>query len=97
MRGGVTRDLNGKRAEHCTQVTTAASLLLLLLMLVNAQKSDHRSKSLKISDARSVKGNHGAVLTRVGVQNYILGWKCLSFVAIPGSVDTNTIYYLNVL
>ena len=79
MRGGINRDLNEKWAKHCTQVTTAASLLLLLLMLVNAQKFDHRSKILKIADARCVKGKHGAVLTQVDVQNYTSGWKCLSF------------------
>lgn len=78
-------------------MTTTASLLLLLPMLVNAQKFDHRSKILKISDVRCAKGKHGAVLAQVDVQNYTSGWKCLSFVAIPGSVDTNTIYYLNVL
>lgn len=75
--------------QHYTQVTTVASLLLLLLMLVNAQKFDNRSKILKISDARCVKGKHGAVLTKVNVQNYTSGWKCLSFASCwPGNPES---------
>ena len=52
-------------AKHCTQVTTAASLLLLLLRLVNAQKFDHKSKMPKIPDTRCVKEKQGTVLTQV--------------------------------